>query len=116
MPMLEVQMTRSEPPSPPAFRREAIRRVQAGDKSRNQFARELGNNTVTLRQWVKQADIDAGVRHDGLTTAETEEARRVRREIRTPRAEREILRTAAAYFATAQRAPAAARRKRCSHP
>lgn len=92
-------MGRSQPPYPPEFRREAIRLVQTGKKSRNAIARELGISTETLRQWIKQADIDGGVRHDGLTTAETEEVRRLRREIKTLREEREILLKAAAFFA-----------------
>ncbi len=92
-------MGRSQPPYPPEFRREAIRLVEAGAKSRNAIARDLGISTETLRQWVKQADIDAGIRQDGLTTAETEELRRLRREVRVLAEEREILRKAAAFFA-----------------
>jgi transposase len=92
-------MGKSPPPYPPEFRREAIRLVQAGGMSRRQVARELGISTETLRQWLKQADIDAGVRHDGLTTEEIEEVRRLRREIKLLREEREILLKAAAFFA-----------------
>lgn len=99
-------MARSQPPYPPEFRREAVQRVQTGGKSRNAIARDLGISTETLRQWVKQAELDAGVRHDGLTTEETEGVRRLSREIKTPREEREILKPAA-FFANAQRAPAA---------
>lgn len=86
-------MGKSPPPSPPEFRREAIRLVQSGGLSRRQVARDLGISTETLRQWLKQADLGAGVRHDGLTTEETAEVRRLRRE------EREILLKAAAFFA-----------------
>ncbi len=89
----------STPPYPPEFRREAVRLVEAGTKSRATIARDLGISTETLRQWVKQAEIDAGIRHDGLTTAETEEARQLRREIKLLREEREILLKAAAFFA-----------------
>lgn len=92
-------MSRSQPPYPPEFRREAIELVRTSGKSRNQIARDLGISTETLRQWIKQADIDAGVRHDGLTTEETEEVRRLRREVKTLREEREILLKAAAFFA-----------------
>lgn len=103
-------MGRSQPPYPPEFRREAIQLVRTTGKSRNAIARDLGISSETLRQWLKQADIDAGIRHDGLTTEETEEVRRLRREIKLLREEREILLKAAAFFANAQRAPADSRR------
>jgi transposase len=46
-----------------------------------------------------QADRDAGVRSDGLTTDERKELNQLRRENRTLREEREILKKAAAWFA-----------------
>jgi transposase len=49
---------------------------------------------------VRQADLDAGLRSDGLTTAELEELRRLRREVRELREEREILRKAAVFLAS----------------
>ncbi len=93
-------MGKSPPPYPPEFRRDAIQLVRTSGTSRNAIARELGISTETVRQGVKQADIDADVRHDGLTTEETEEVRRLRRARKTLREEREILLKAAAFFAT----------------
>jgi transposase len=55
--------------------------------------------TTPVRQWIRQGDLDAGHRHDGLTTAECEELRRLRHEVRALREEREILRKAAVFFA-----------------
>ena len=53
----------------------------------------------TIRNWLRQAERDEGKRSDGLTTAEREELRRLKREVRTLREERAILAKAAAWFA-----------------
>src|SRR5947199_10337965 len=92
-------MPKSHAPYPPEFRAEALRLLRTSDKSMAQIGRELEVTTETLRIWKKQADIDEGRRHDGLTTNETDEVRRLRREIKTLRDEREILLTAAAFLA-----------------
>jgi transposase len=55
--------------------------------------------TESLRQWLKQADLDAGRRSDGLTSDEREELRQLRRENQRLRQEKEILKRAAAFFA-----------------
>src|SRR5260370_32301388 len=94
----DVPMPKTHPPYPPEFRAEAIRLIRTSGKSMAQIGRELEVTTETLRQWVKQADLDDGLRHDGLTTEETEEVRRLRREVKTLREEREILLKAAAFF------------------
>jgi transposase len=92
-------MAKTHPPYPPEFRRAAIRLVRNSGQPAAAIARRLEGSTETLRLWVRQAEIDDGVRHDGLTTEETEEVRRLRREVRTLREEREILVKAAAFFA-----------------
>jgi transposase len=92
-------MPKSHAPYPPEFRAEAIRLMRTSGKSIAQIARELDVTSETLRIWRKQADIDDGLRHDGLTTEETEEVRQLRREVKRLREEREILLKAAAFFA-----------------
>jgi transposase len=90
-------MPRTRPPYPPEFRRQAIELVRSGVPIRH-VAEELGVSQQTLRNWVRQGDVDAG-RAEGLTTDEREELRRLRRENRRLQQEREILKAAAAFFA-----------------
>jgi transposase len=92
-------MPRGRPPYPREFREEAVRLARESGKPIAQIARDLGVAYESLRQWLKQADLDAGRRTDGLTTEERDELRRLRRENRVLREEREILKKAAAYFA-----------------
>ena len=60
-----------------------------------QVARDLDLTETALRNWVKQADVDEGRGPEGaLTTEEKEELRRLRRENRTLRSERDFLKKA----------------------
>ena len=92
-------MPRTRPPYPPEFRAEANELIRSETKSYRQLSRDVGVSDQTLRNWVRQADIDAGRRHDGLTTSEREELRRLRAENRTLRMERDLLKKAAVFFA-----------------
>ena len=89
----------SRSPYPPEFRAQAVELVRSSGKSQRAIAQDLGISNEALRQWIKQADLDAGVGHDGLTTSEREELAQLRRENRILREEREILKKAAAFFA-----------------
>ena len=68
-----------------------------------QVASDLDLTETALRHWVKQAEIDKGRGPEGaLTTEEKEELRRLRRENRTLKMERDFLKKAAAFFAKEQ--------------
>jgi transposase len=83
---------------PPEFKKELVELARSG-RSPESLAKEFEPSAQTIRAWVRQADLDEGRRADGLTTAEREELRRLRRENKTLRVEREILKKAAAWFA-----------------
>jgi transposase len=91
-------MPRTHQPYAPEYRRRIIELARAG-RSVNALAREFEPTAETIRQWIKQAGLDDGLRSDGLTTSEREELNRLRRENRVLREEREILAKAAAWFA-----------------
>ena len=78
---------------------EAVRLVyEVG--SIGQVARDLDLTESALRNWVKQSEIDEGHGSEGaLTTEEKEDLRKLRRENKTLRMERDFLKKAAAFFA-----------------
>jgi transposase len=91
-------MPRGRPPYPPEFRQQIVELVRAG-REPEELAKQFEPSAPTIRSWVRQADLDEGRRQDGLTSAEREELRQLRRENRQLREEREILAKAAAWFA-----------------
>jgi transposase len=82
------------------YKAEVVRLVRDGGKSIGQVSRELDLTESAVRHWVSQSAIDAvGGGTGALTTAERAELVALRREARTLRMEREILKKAAAFFA-----------------
>jgi transposase len=90
---------RTRPPYPPEFRVETVRLLRSGAATIRQVSEDVGVSQQTLRNWLRQADLDDGRRSDGLTSSEQEELRRLRRRVRVLEQEREILRRAAVFFA-----------------
>lgn len=83
---------------PPEFRRQAVELARLGEQPIRKIAADLGVSDQTLRNWIKQIDIDEG-RRGGLTTEERQEMVRLRRANRVLEMENEILKRAAAFFA-----------------
>ena len=91
-------MPKSHHPYTREYRRRLVELVRSG-RSPESLAKQFEPTAQAIRNWVKQADLDEGRRADGLTTEEREELRRLRRENKVLREEREILKKAAAWFA-----------------
>ena len=91
-------MAKTRPPYTPEFRRQMVELVRAG-RSPEELAQEFEPTAQSIRNWVAQAERNAGRRGDSLTTSEREELNRLRRENRQLRLERDILSKAAAWFA-----------------
>jgi transposase len=75
----------------PASGRGAIKRI----------ADRLGIHPEALRTWVRQAEVDGGVRA-GTTTDDARRIAELEREVRELRRANEILKTSAAFFAAAE--------------
>ena len=83
---------------PPEYKERIVELVRAG-RSPGSLAREFEPSQQTIRNWVKQADLDEGLRSDGLTTEARKEMRELKREVKRLGMERDILKKAAAWFA-----------------
>ena len=84
---------------PKEFREGAVQLARQGERPIADIARELGIAESCLRNWLKRDQLDRRERDDGLTSAEREELRELRRRVRRLEQEKEILRKAAAFFA-----------------
>lgn len=92
-------MARKRPHAyPPDFRDRVVELARAG-RLVDELAREFQLAPQTVRNWIKQADLDGGHRTDGLTSAERDELTKLRKKVKQLETEREILSKAAAWFA-----------------
>src|SRR5262245_25006742 len=91
-------MPKSHRPYGREFLDRLIESVRKG-RTPEELARQFEFSAQCIRNWVRQADRDAGRRQDRLTTAEQEELRCLRRENRTLREERRSCEKPRAWFA-----------------
>src|SRR3954454_9896016 len=82
----------------PEFKADIVERCRRGDRSIGEVARDFDLTETAVREWVRQAEVDAGERA-GLSSAERAELAELRRENRRLREDVEILRRATAFFA-----------------
>ena len=83
---------------PPEFKTDVVTVARRGDLSVVEVAVDFGVAEESVRRWMKQADVDDGIK-DGQTSSEQAEIVQLRRDKRRLEMENEILRRAAAYFA-----------------
>src|SRR4029077_19658110 len=99
-PMADTPKRRARRQFTDEFKAGAVRLVLDEGKTVGAVAHDLDLTETALREWVKRARADRTKGRTGLTTAEREELARLRKENRQLRLEREILKNAAAFFAS----------------
>ncbi|MCT1460392.1 transposase [Aestuariimicrobium sp. p3-SID1156] len=85
---------------PKEFRDDVVAVARRGDMSIKQVAKDFGIAESCLRNWLAQDDVEAGTR-PGVTKAENEELKALKRRNRELEMENEVLRRAAAYLSQA---------------
>ncbi len=91
-------MPKTHKPYPAEYRQQLVALVRVG-RTPEELSLEFGPTAQSIRNWVKQADLDEGRRTDGLSSEERAELVKLRRKVRQLELEREILSKAAAWFA-----------------
>jgi transposase len=87
-------------PYPKEFRDDVVAVARQGQSSLKQVAKDFGISEGSLANWMKQADIEDG-RRPGLTDADRDELRELKKRNRLLEQENEVLRRAAAYLSQA---------------
>jgi transposase-like protein len=87
-------------PHPREFREDVVAVARKGKAPIGQVAKDFGISESCLRNWLRAADVEDGVR-SGTTDAEAKELRDAKRRIRLLEQENEVLRRAAAYLSQA---------------
>jgi transposase len=82
---------------PDSFRRDVVAVARRREQPMAQIAKDFGISESCLHRWIKDADVEEGVR-DGMTAAERAELRELRKRTKTLEQENYILRRAAAYL------------------
>jgi len=99
METMERKQPRARRSFTPAFKTEIVELCQRGDRSIGQVARDFDLTETAVREWVRQAERDAGTGGDGgLTSTERQELSALRRENQRLRQDVEILKRATAFF------------------
>src|SRR5918996_3424006 len=99
METMERKQPRARRAFTPKFKAEVVELCQRGDRSIGQVARDFDLTEIAVREWVRQAERDAGTPGDGgLTSAERQELSALRRENRRLRQGVGILKRATAFF------------------
>jgi transposase len=101
MPIMETMERKKPRPRrsfTPEFKADIVERCGAGDRTIGRVARDFDLTETAVREWVRQAEVDAGERQ-GLTSDELAELRQLRRENRQLKEDVEILKRATAFFA-----------------
>ena len=87
-------------PHPKEFRDDVVAVARKGETPIAQLAKDFGISESCLRNWLKAADVEDGIR-PGVTRAESEELKELKRRNRALEATNEVLRRAAAYLSQA---------------
>ena len=83
----------------PEFKAEIVELCQRGDRTVSQVVKDFDLTETPVRAWIRQAELDAGTRSDGLSSDERAELARLRAENRRLQQDVDILKRATVFFA-----------------